>query len=134
MYFNRRAKIIIFLSFIFSVLLSIYGVHILAGVQELTKQKLLFFAILLMVLGIIQGAAIISNSELKESENHLIKIMLLINPCLLGLSMSLAILSYLYIHKNFDIMDMWVMSSLLCVPLSYIIGIFWVIRKRKVKK
>ncbi len=134
MYIDQKEKIIIFLAILFAVLLIVFSLLILGSVGEISKRNLLLYSLALMVLNVILGTVIIRNKELKKRGNYLIRIMVLISPCLLGISISLAILSYLYVHRNFDIMDSWVMISLICVPVSYIVGILWVIQRLKFRK
>jgi len=127
-----KMKIVIVLMIIYSIFFFINLNFILDWIKKTFAGNQLLWPTVLIISSIVLGTIIITNRRLKEKENRLIRVMLLINPCLLNLLIAVAILSYRYVHKNPDVMVISLIISQLSIPVSFLLGGAWVMKRRKV--
>ena len=132
---HPSVKIIIFLAVILSILAFLLTRSSLFQglVQNATTMHIVIFSIILLVLGLGRGIILITNKELKKKENRLVKIKVLINPFLIVLLTFVLVLSSLYFHLNPDVEFAVITLIMLCILISGLIGVVWLIKWMKSK-
>lgn len=135
-YFNRRVKIIISFAVILAIFLLIlpHTSFFSNWVKNTTRKDFLIYAIIFVILGIVNGIVLFVSKPLKKRENHIIKVILLIRYCLLLLILSVATLILIYVPMSPDVEFVVVLFISLYVPIAGVISIVALVRWMKSKK
>jgi hypothetical protein len=128
---SLKMKIIIILMIIYSILFFANLGFILGWTEEMSEAHRLFAPAVLIAFSLVLGILVFTSRTLREKDNRLIRIMLLINPCLLNLLILATILSTPYIDQEPEIMVIMLIVIQLSIPLSFIIGAVWAIKRVK---
>lgn len=134
---HPKLKIMIFIAVVLSI-----GTFLLAQtsffkgeVQDAAGRNIIILSAIVIVLGLGRGILLITNKEIRKEENRWIRIKVLINPFLMVLLMLVLVLSSLFFHLNPD--TEWIVAVLImvCVLISGVISVIWLIKwmKRKNK-
>jgi uncharacterized membrane protein len=132
---HPKLKIMIFLAVVLSI-----GTFLFAqtsffkgAVQDAAGRHIIILSVIVIVLGLGRGIFLITNKEIKKEENRWIRIKVLINPFLIVMLTLVLVLSSLYLHLSFDAEFAVVTIIMLCILISGLISVIWLIKWMKNK-
>ncbi len=132
---HHKLKIIILLAVVLSVgVLLLSQTSFFKGpVLDAADRYIVILAIIVIVLGLSKGIFLITNKEIKKEENSWIRIKLMINPFLMVLLTFVLLLSMLYFHFSSNVEFVLMSLIPLCVLISGIMAVIWLIKWTKNK-
>ncbi len=131
---SLKMKIIIVLMMIYSILFFANLGFILSWMERMSEGNRFFAPAVPVALSAVLGILVFTSRTLREKDNRLIRIMLLINPCLLNLLTSVTVLGLSYVEDKPAIIFIMLSVTQLSILLSYVLGAIWVMKRVKARK
>jgi hypothetical protein len=131
---SLKMKIIIISMIIYGVLFFASLGFILNWTEKMSEGNRFFALSVPIALSAVLGILVFTSRTLREKDNRLIRIMLLINPCLLNLLTSVTVLSLSYVEDKPPIILIMLSVTQLSIVLSYVLGAIWVVKRMKARK